>query len=864
MPDEPSIFSLVQQEPFETLPSPTVTDEEDRSTDDTGWSDFDVYSDTGSQDANPGIGPSAWHTALISTGVPSKTARIDERPPFRSFSLYIHQSTEAPSPPACPPRGPLVVVAVSTSRRRKSRAPAYDSSWANSTAPDLLAPPRRSASGKSQAPWNPRESAPFRSPEYPDHGSENIGTRPEMLQSLSPYPLTNRFQQATRTSSSNILAHRFKDANVVPVSSRPPRSPLPLHSVISSPPSPSPAMASKSSLEDLRTVTEKLDGLSMDLSIAADHSRLSDMVFRNREDMEWLDNDIDVYFAPDTVVSHDAGSLPDSLPAGHPSSGFSSLPGKAVLEACYRTESDGTQALRQTTSTKDQDLLDSDVRRSAADTLGNQSTLSDATIAALVETKSSPAANNETGEPICEATESMEIQSFRRSCSVVSMGSKASQESAKSDETESSFTGSLWLLSEHSNEPETLGEEHPFFPLKPVALRKVLEDFRAWQACPMGPPNSSSAASPLKASGDNQSKESSRKRSRKSDSEQSPNNDGTDPSKNQKTANKRQKISDKKLTFACPFSKKDPMKHRDCYRFTLNRIRDVKQHLVRCHRVPLYCPRCMDTFPDEELRDIHIRDVDCPRRQFVRLDCVTDSQRGQLSKKVPSNISVENQCGRHLPSGIAYGDPAEAGAGSSVCTPLSASPYIDNDLLQDITLYQDYLTNHGPRILSDILTSRGAVTWHLPNEERDLAAFQNSIFEEGLRVIFKQWASQNGISVPEPAAQSISVSVDQLMPADGDERSTLPMENPQASSIFTDDRQQHDAASSSEQLTVPSELDLEHLGASLGDSEDMWAEDFDTPQLASRTTEEEGQLMRIMADSQSEQQYSSWAWSLFH
>lgn len=430
------------------------------------------------------------------------------------------------------------------------------------------------------------------------------------------------------------------------------------------------------------------------------------------------------------------------------------------------------------------------------------------------------------------------------------MESRVSHESGRSGETESSFTDSIWLLSEHSNEPEVLGEDHPFFPLKPLALQKVLEGFRAWQECPVGPSNSSSTTTSSKTSENNQSSGPSKKRPRKTGSEESPDIGETDPSKDQKTANKRQKTSEKKLTFACPFSKKDPMKHRDCYKYTLNRIRDVKQHLVRCHRVPLYCPRCMDTFPNEEGRDNHIRDVDCPRRQFIKLDGVTDSQRSQLSKKVPSNISKEDQWFGVFD--ILFPNH-----------PRPASPYIDNDLLQDITLYQDYLSNHGPRILSDILTSRGAVTWNLPNEERDLAAFQQSILEDGLRVIFEQWASQNGISVPEPAVQSTSVSLDHLTPADGDDRSTQPTDNPRTSSIFTDDRQLHDATSLTDQLTVPSELDLAHLGASLGDSEEVWAEDFNTPQLASLTAEEETQLMRMMANGEPEQPYSSWAWRFF-
>lgn len=129
-----------------------------------------------------------------------------------------------------------------------------------------------------------------------------------------------------------------------------------------------------------------------------------------------------------------------------------------------------------------------------------------------------------------------------------------------------------------------------------------------------------------------------------------------------------------------------------------------------------------------------------------------------------------------------------------------------------------------------------------------------------LRAILRQWAGQNGIALPEPAVQSASASVGQLRSADDDGPSTIPTEDP--SSIFTDDRQPLDATSSTDQLTAPSELDLAHLGASLGALKEVWGEDFSDPQVASLTAEEEeSQLMRMIEHGQSEQ--SSWAWRLF-
>lgn len=219
--------------------------------------------------------------------------------------------------------------------------------------------------------------------------------------------------------------------------------------------------------------------------------------------------------------------------------------------------------------------------------------------------------------------------------------------------------------------------------------------------------------------------------------------DGSEPSSSQ-PSRKRSRMSDRKLTLACPYTKKDSISYKSCYKYTLSRIRDVKQHLARRHRNPLYCPRCMDTFETEGDRDGHIREFSCPLRPSITFDGITESQRQQLAKKSAYNASEEAQW-------FAVFDILFPGH-----DPRPESPYIDRELLQDITLYQDFLTSNGPRILSEVLTRRGAITWNLPNEERDLAAFQQTVFEEGLHVIFNQWVARRGSTSTED--QNISSS----------------------------------------------------------------------------------------------------------
>lgn len=45
-------------------------------------------------------------------------------------------------------------------------------------------------------------------------------------------------------------------------------------------------------------------------------------------------------------------------------------------------------------------------------------------------------------------------------------------------------------------------------------------------------------------------------------------------------------------TLACPFYKRNQVRHSNCLHFRLKRIKDVKQHLLRKHKQPYYCPIC--------------------------------------------------------------------------------------------------------------------------------------------------------------------------------------------------------------------------------------------------------------------------------
>ncbi|KAK8067425.1 hypothetical protein PG996_006537 [Apiospora saccharicola] len=97
-------------------------------------------------------------------------------------------------------------------------------------------------------------------------------------------------------------------------------------------------------------------------------------------------------------------------------------------------------------------------------------------------------------------------------------------------------------------------------------------------------------------------------------------------------------------TYACPFLKKHPHKHRDCAKYVFKRVRDVKQHLNRSHRTPdFYCARCYDVFPNSKERDEHTRDKQCQVQPNRRFEGITEEQKGLLLQNKGRNKSNEEQ-----------------------------------------------------------------------------------------------------------------------------------------------------------------------------------------------------------------------------
>ncbi|KAK0613636.1 hypothetical protein B0T14DRAFT_282884 [Immersiella caudata] len=204
--------------------------------------------------------------------------------------------------------------------------------------------------------------------------------------------------------------------------------------------------------------------------------------------------------------------------------------------------------------------------------------------------------------------------------------------------TESTFSAFEWL---HSP-PTKLRPDHPFNRFREVALQYILGHFQAWTAAGNG---AGTSGQPTPSNQGEPSRKRGRNGTGKGVSQGYDDEDDNDEEMSQHSPNysrKKPRGDKESPTFACPFLKKDPIAHQQCCMFVLSRIRDVKQHLRRRHQMPIYCPRCVKIFDNEDDRDEHVVEMNCPRRPG-KPDGITERQKKALSEKAPASQSPETQ-----------------------------------------------------------------------------------------------------------------------------------------------------------------------------------------------------------------------------
>lgn len=196
---------------------------------------------------------------------------------------------------------------------------------------------------------------------------------------------------------------------------------------------------------------------------------------------------------------------------------------------------------------------------------------------------------------------------------------------------------------------------------------------------------------------------------------------------------------DENRLLACPFWKKDPIRHRNCFR-GVKRIRDVKQHLRRNHTQPKFCRRCGTEFGNEEAAlSEHLRAADlCEIRYFQDPDGITVLHEKALKRHSDRGANEAAQWyaiwDYLFPSGQSGGIPPP---------PRPSSPYVDNDLSEDMSSFREFSHREG---------------WQALATDRDLNHVTLSVDEDMLQRcldrIYENWLAKRDTSSQQSLDES--------------------------------------------------------------------------------------------------------------
>lgn len=306
----------------------------------------------------------------------------------------------------------------------------------------------------------------------------------------------------------------------------------------------------------------------------------------------------------------------------------------------------------------------------------------------------------------------------------------SSNDSALSD-GESTDTGSAWM-SDYSGVC-SLGENHPFNLIKPIVVEEGLLAYQnAKQRTRTGSSTSATSGTVNTALGAKHIVSSPpKKRSRNNQDGSEEAGDSEDDEELPAKRGRTSKRAARNLpSFACPFAKKNPLKYRGCYAYVLKRVRDVKQHLSRFHQLPIYCPRCTDTFEAEDERDEHIRASSClVQHETITFEGVTRAQKILLGQRVSAKMTSSDQW-------FTIFDILFPGH-----TPRPKCAFINTELSIELEAFQDLMYAEGPRLISSAIRSSGLDITAMENVEDDSTALLQSAIQEGLQQTFQQWSA---------------------------------------------------------------------------------------------------------------------------
>jgi hypothetical protein len=296
--------------------------------------------------------------------------------------------------------------------------------------------------------------------------------------------------------------------------------------------------------------------------------------------------------------------------------------------------------------------------------------------------------------------------------------------SVSSEDSDSTEPTAIWLSDDSEFERSAiLPDNHPYLQVKDILVYVLVKKFLEWhRSVPATSRTAAAPPPPPPPPSQDKKGDSSKKRSRQV-KENSNKRDG-DSQESLTVSRKRTRITQHAVTFACPFLKKNHRRHGACGGKVLSRIQDVKQHLARCHRMPIYCGRCGGVFRSEAARDEHLQEDERCTKQKPEHDGITADQLAQLAKKSDSSLSREQQW--YFIFDLLF--PGHQ--------PRPDSPFLNESLRQALMHAEELAYRLAPDAIQNTLRMTPPAELSGLNEERDRATLLNQIVREVLRRVF--------------------------------------------------------------------------------------------------------------------------------
>lgn len=210
--------------------------------------------------------------------------------------------------------------------------------------------------------------------------------------------------------------------------------------------------------------------------------------------------------------------------------------------------------------------------------------------------------------------------------------------------------------------------------------------------------------------------------------------DGADDGSSGSAAKRRAVTTARSKILACPFWKKNPLRHRECFSLKLTRIKDVKQHLGRRH-APIHCPICFRVFEDREARASHFSTSNsgelCTPMLHAPLEGIDMSQGEDLRKRANRAHTREQQWYDIWQILFPDADPPQ-------------TPYMDFDQLPESAAWADFCNSRGSSLLAEVIDHRIWDLAFLPDNQRRQELVR--VVQSGFPLVFEAFHSESSAS----------------------------------------------------------------------------------------------------------------------